>query len=659
MNLASGLLSWWNCNDASGGAADALSNAALSESLLGGSITYSLSGQVGTAIRCQDKAQLQNLGTRFYASSSWTLGGFFRIAAQFGSSHTCSLLRLGDSAPCLRGDFTNGSSYVVGLAKGGSSSFEVSHSLSSLSAFTHIAIRSDAGIITLWINGSSVASGSWSDWQSSGGVFLLGHHQTAGVAATGLRLEADNAFVYDRALSSDEINALADGADFPFAGIKAHQLTASVGYGTNSTAQLAGLRAHQLAASVGYATEASAVLAGVRAHQLAASAGYSTESTDQLAGLRVHQLAISVGYTTEPLGMHAPTAAATVEIDSVSSGTTAPTATATVETAAATPPLTLVSAPAIVSVAAATPPHTLAAATATVGLDATHFGTRAQTATATVATSSATPPNTVATSSATVETSNATPPNTVSPATATIGLNAVVSPLTVPTATAVVGVDSAAGLWFFVFPTLVKSQLGTPTVFKQETHNRLTATLKNEHGERLEESDFDLLLATIRSVKPVGFLRKPVNASGLIELSSGSFSWLLLPRDTRLLDDARASGNESHVALIEFLHAAERLDALTDPFSVTNGSPTLTVAHATHGLAVGDAVAFDAATEVGGISLAGLYVVASVPNANSYTALLHATPTATATGGGSVTAFIRPISNKWEINHSVAKADFM
>lgn len=668
MNLANGLLSWWAAEDASGGLVDSVGNTSigpinLAENLLGGTISYQQAGEVGYGVRCANKAQLQLQSSFAYTpGTSWSLGGFFAIPSRFGGTWTASLLRLGDSAPCLRLDYPNdGSGPTFGLTQGGSSSWIASYNFGGLgSTFTHLAITSNAGEIRLYVDGAWVATETWTGWDTaSNNIYAIAHHQLNGVAATGLALSLDNAFVYDRALDYQEIYALKQGATFPFAGIVARQLTASAGYGTNSAAQLAGLRAHQLAASVGYVTEVSAALAGLRAHQLAASAGYSIEATAALAGLRAHQLTISVGHTTEPLGMHAPTAEGEVELDAVSSGTTAPTATATVEIAAATPPLTIGPAPAEVSVAAATPPLTLSAAGGVVGTDSSYFGSRAATATATINTSSATPPLTVLTATGTIEAASVTPPLTTAPATGVVSVGAVASPLTVPAATGTIGNDDVSGLWFFVFPTLVKSQLGTGTVFKQETHNRLTATLKNEHGELLYESDFDLLLATIRSVKPLGFLRKPENASGLIELSAGSFQWLLLPRDTRLLDDARASGNESHVALVEFLHAAERLDALTDPFSATNGSLTLTVAHAAHSLAVGEGVAFNPAEDVGGLSLAGLYVVASVINANSYTVLLHSAPTATDAGGGAVTAFVRPISNKWEINHSVSKADFM
>jgi len=49
-----------------------------------------------------------------------------------------------------------------------------------------------------------------------------------------------------------------------------------------------------------------------------------------------------------------------------------------------------------------------------------------------------------------------------------------------------------------------------------------------------------------------------------------------------------------------------------NPFSVTNGSPTVTVTQAAHGLATGDTLTVAGATAVGGITPSGAYHVAAL-----------------------------------------------
>lgn len=82
---------------------------------------------------------------------------------------------------------------------------------------------------------------------------------------------------------------------------------------------------------------------------------------------------------------------------------------------------------------------------------------------------------------------------------------------------------------------------------------------------------------------------------------------------------------------------------LTNPFTATNGSTTLTVADTGHGCDIGDYVTFSGATSLGGNITAAVlnkeYQVASVINANSYTVTMAVAANASDTGnGGSVTA---------------------
>lgn len=76
---------------------------------------------------------------------------------------------------------------------------------------------------------------------------------------------------------------------------------------------------------------------------------------------------------------------------------------------------------------------------------------------------------------------------------------------------------------------------------------------------------------------------------------------------------------------------------LTGPFTTLSGSTTVTVTDVAHGVtSVGTMVNFDNATAVGGITIDGDYLVASIPTADSYTIVAASAASSTATGGGTV-----------------------
>ncbi len=74
---------------------------------------------------------------------------------------------------------------------------------------------------------------------------------------------------------------------------------------------------------------------------------------------------------------------------------------------------------------------------------------------------------------------------------------------------------------------------------------------------------------------------------------------------------------------------------LTSPVTTTNGSATVTIADVAHGQAIGDYVTLTATSEVGGVLIAGNYIIQTVPGANSYTITAPLLATSGATGGGS------------------------
>jgi hypothetical protein len=75
---------------------------------------------------------------------------------------------------------------------------------------------------------------------------------------------------------------------------------------------------------------------------------------------------------------------------------------------------------------------------------------------------------------------------------------------------------------------------------------------------------------------------------------------------------------------------------LTNAFSTTNGSPTITVAYANHGLVPGNALAVVTPVAIGGLVLLGFYFVASVIDANTFTFTALQNATGTVSGGGAL-----------------------
>jgi hypothetical protein len=87
---------------------------------------------------------------------------------------------------------------------------------------------------------------------------------------------------------------------------------------------------------------------------------------------------------------------------------------------------------------------------------------------------------------------------------------------------------------------------------------------------------------------------------------------------------------------------------LTNPFT-TNGTTTVTVAHAAHGLANGAAVIFSGASATGGIpaNLLNTLFYPTIVNAAAYTITTQVTANASVTGGGTVTAYAESGNRGW------------
>ena len=72
-----------------------------------------------------------------------------------------------------------------------------------------------------------------------------------------------------------------------------------------------------------------------------------------------------------------------------------------------------------------------------------------------------------------------------------------------------------------------------------------------------------------------------------------------------------------------------------NPFSVTSGSPYVTVTATGSNASIGSFVTFSGATTVGGLNLNGSYEIVGVPNSNSYNIIASANASSTTTGGGA------------------------
>ena len=92
--------------------------------------------------------------------------------------------------------------------------------------------------------------------------------------------------------------------------------------------------------------------------------------------------------------------------------------------------------------------------------------------------------------------------------------------------------------------------------------------------------------------------------------------------------------------------------ALTGPFAMTSGSPTVTVTHASHGASIGDFVTFDSFSTAQGLDMNNEFEVTSVVDGNNYTVTHTSNATGTASSqGGSGNA-------KYQINVGTDRSAF-
>lgn len=77
----------------------------------------------------------------------------------------------------------------------------------------------------------------------------------------------------------------------------------------------------------------------------------------------------------------------------------------------------------------------------------------------------------------------------------------------------------------------------------------------------------------------------------------------------------------------------------SNPIDTASGTPTITITHTSHGRQVGDTIVLAGATAVGGVTVNGTWVVATVPDANTYTFTFTSNASSTANGGGAAVTY--------------------
>ena len=75
-------------------------------------------------------------------------------------------------------------------------------------------------------------------------------------------------------------------------------------------------------------------------------------------------------------------------------------------------------------------------------------------------------------------------------------------------------------------------------------------------------------------------------------------------------------------------------ESLTNPFTTTSGSATITVTDAAHGAAIGDFVTFDSFSTLDGLDMNQEFEITTVPSASTYTITHSSNATGSTSGGG-------------------------
>jgi hypothetical protein len=143
--------------------------------------------------------------------------------------------------------------------------------------------------------------------------------------------------------------------------------------------------------------------------------------------------------------------------------------------------------------------------------------------------------------------------------------------------------------------------------------------------------------------------------------AAGAITYDVRPFETQIVNASAVAGDpEEHRIVFRFVWNSVSTDTLTNAYAATSGSPTVTVTHVAHGLAVTDHVVIVDGDTVGGLNMQGLHIVASVVDANTYTVTHHCNATSTESSvGGSATAYVLPETSTHMYKFRAVKQDII
>lgn len=139
--------------------------------------------------------------------------------------------------------------------------------------------------------------------------------------------------------------------------------------------------------------------------------------------------------------------------------------------------------------------------------------------------------------------------------------------------------------------------------------------------------------------------------------ANGKMKVYLDIHDTDMVGDYEVGDSQARSLYVRIGWGSNSSTELTNPFETTNNSSEVVVNHTAHGLAVKDPVFFETDTNVGGLDLADMWKVAEVLDADSYKIVHRAKASSTATGGGTVTAWLKGKSASKKVSYSVVADD--
>ena len=150
------------------------------------------------------------------------------------------------------------------------------------------------------------------------------------------------------------------------------------------------------------------------------------------------------------------------------------------------------------------------------------------------------------------------------------------------------------------------------------------------------------------------------NANQVAIDSAGAITYSVRPYETKIVSTSANPGDsEEHRLLFRFVWNSAATSSLTDAYSTTSGSSTVTVTHAAHGLTVDNHVVIKDGDDVGGLNMQGLRLVASVVDVNTYTFTHDCSATSTSTGGGTATSYDLPETSTHIYKFKAVKQDII